>query len=556
MKKIILLLINLLLVVTCLTGCTKKDVRNDDIVILFTNDIHCGIEDNAGLAGVSYYKKYMEAKSKYVTLVDCGDAVQGSYLGAVSRGDAIIEAMNLIGYDLAILGNHEFDYGMKKLKSLIDKANAEYLNCNINYSGKGENYLKDLKPYKIITYGKIKIAYIGVSTPNSLMTSTPVNFMEDGEYVYDFSQGDNPQFFYDTIQKSVDAARKEGADYVVLLGHLGIGVEDEINSPYTSIKTIANTSGIDVLLDGHSHSTFTYYCQKDKEGKNVICAQTGTKLANLGQLVISKDGSITVSNISDIKDKDQIVEEKIQEIVGKYEDMLSHTIGTTKVDLSITDESGVRIVRTRETNIGDLVADAFKEVTGADIAYANGGGVRETVKAGNITYKDVISVCPFGNMLCVVELTGQDILDMFEYFVRDTQKQYVLNDHVTTIGENGNFPQVSGIKFTIDTSIPTSVVVDNLDNLLSIEGERRLQEVMVLQGNEYVPIDPSKTYTIALFDYAAKKGGNGMLEFMKNKKILLDGTIADYEAVIHYIEEDLKGDTSAYEKVQDRITVK
>lgn len=558
MKKILLVLLSLILCITCFTGCAKKDDRTDDIVVLFTNDIHCGIEDNTTLAGVSYYKKLMETKSKYVTLVDCGDAIQGSYLGAISKGDVIIDAMNLLDFEYAILGNHEFDYGMEKLKSLIDKANAKYLACNITYSGKGENLLKDLKPYDIKTYGKTKVAFIGVSTPNSLVSSTPANFMEDDEYVYGFPTiGGDPQEFYDAVQKNVDAARAEGVDYVVVLGHLGIGVEDEVNSPYTSIKTVQNTTGIDVLLDGHSHSTFTYFCQKNKEGKNTIVAQTGTKLANLGQLVISKDGTITVSNISDIKDKDEEVANKISEMSEYYEKMLDIKIGSTNVDLTITDDYGVRIVRTRETNLGDLVADSFRKAADSDIAYQNGGGVRETIKAGDITYKSIISVLPFGNMLCKVALSGQDVVDMFEYFVKDVQKEYVEADHKTTIGEQGSFPQVSGIKFDVDTSIPSPAIVDSLDNLVSIgEGRRRLSNVMVLENDEYVPIDLNKTYTLALLDYPAKNGGCGLGTFMKDKTILLDGTIADYEALCNYIEETLNGNTSSYRKPQGRITIK
>lgn len=555
MKKIITILITLLITISCLTSCKQKDTRNNDIVILFTNDIHCGIEDNITLAGVAGYKKYQEAKSKYVALVDCGDAIQGSYIGAVSKGEAVIQAMNVVGYDIATFGNHEFDYGIPRLMELIGKANAEYINCNITYSGKNENAFKDIKPYVIKTFGKTKIAFIGIDTPDTIKESTPVYFQEDGEYVYGFSHGNNGQDLYDVVQKNVDEARSKGADYVIAMGHLGI-LLDEDSLPYTAPKVIENTTGIDVFLDGHSHSTYVSYCTKNKDGKYVVSCQTGTKLTNLGQLVISEGGTITISNINDIKDVDESVKTQISDISAKYNEMLNVKIGYTPVDLSITDKDGVRIVRDRETNVADLCADSIRYATGADIAYTNGGGVRETIKAGDVTYKDIISVNPFGNMLCTVELTGQDILDMLEFFVKHTQAKYVEKDGVTTIGESGSFPCISGIKFTINTSIPTSIVVDKEDMLVSVGDTRRVSDVLVLENNEYVPIDPNKTYVFASTDYTIKNSGNGMGNIMKGKKVLIDGAISDYEALIKYITEYLKGDLSPYSEVDSRIYIK
>ena len=189
-KKYIIGLLVLFLAVTvyAVVSGNAKVQSQEDIIILFTNDVHCGIEENIGYAGLVQYKKWVEEKTPYVTLVDCGDAIQGEYIGMASNGEYIVDIMNEIGYDLAILGNHEFDYGMEQLEKLISKANAQYLSCNITYTGKNENALTKVKPYEIVEYGDTKIAYIGIATPETTTKATPTYFMEDGEFVYDFAE--------------------------------------------------------------------------------------------------------------------------------------------------------------------------------------------------------------------------------------------------------------------------------------------------------------------------------------------------------------------------------
>ena len=550
MKKFIL---TILLLFLCLTGCGNEDSRSEDIVILFTNDIHCGIDENITLAGVKGYKEYLETKNKYVTLVDCGDAIQGSSLGMVSSGEVIIDAMNEVGYDICAFGNHEFDYGLDQLVSLINKANAKYLCANFIYTGTKENKFEDLiKPYEILTYGKTKVGFISVVTPTTIIESRSVLFKEDDEYVYDFVY--DSQEFYNLIQNYVDEVKQKGADYVILLAHCGIQAIGDVYE-YMSNEIINNTNGIDVLLDGHSHSTYIRHCTENKDGDYVISAQTGTKLSSLGQLNISQDGSISISLVDDITRVDEESKAIIDQYIESYSTLLNEVVTHTDFDLSIEDEKGVRMVRATETNIGDFVSDAYRYVTDADIGYTNGGSIRTNIKAGDVTMSDVISVTPFGNGICLVEVTGQEILDMLEYFSQNVQSSYT-DGKGNSLGEFGSFACVSGLKYSVDTSIPASLTVDDKDNLISVDGQRRVHDVLVLENDKYVPIDINKTYKLATTDYVATQGGSGMEVFLKDHNIFAENVMLDYESLIYYLKDVLNGDVSQYQEIGDRITIK
>ena len=287
-------------ILLCLAGCAHTN-DGGDIVVLFTNDIHCGVDDNIGYAGLAAYKKSVEKRTPYVTLVDCGDHLQGTYLGLVSGGEIITDIMNAVGYDLAIFGNHEFDFGLDRLQAITEKSNARYLCCNLVYTGSGKSALTNYKPYEIVSYGKTKVAYIGVSTPVTLKTSTPIYFMKDGEYIYSFFGGNDGRDFYDVVQKNIDECRAAGADYVVLLTHLG--TENDVR-PYSSTELIENTRGADVVLDAHSHYEIPCDVIRNADGKDVLVSQTGTKLAKIGQLVITDDGFISVGYIDNYPEKD------------------------------------------------------------------------------------------------------------------------------------------------------------------------------------------------------------------------------------------------------------
>ncbi len=544
MKKMVSLLVCLaLLMALPMVGALADGERSaDKIVVLYTNDVHCGInadEKTLGYADLAQYKSAIKGLTPYVTTVDCGDAVQGEAIGTLSKGSYIIEIMNSVGYDVCTLGNHEFDYGMPQLMALIGQSNAKYVCCN--FTDATGDLLLD--PYTIIDYDGLQIAYLGVVTPYTFTSSSPRNFMNDaGEFIYGFGQGEDGKALIAAVQKAADDARAEGADYVVAVAHLGYA---EGAPMYSSVNVIQNTTGIDVVLDAHTHSVIPGSVYQNKDGKDVLLTSTGTKLAHIGQLVIDTKGTSDVSDdmmTSSLIDNAALaaVSGTIATIESGYADMLNAVVATTDVDLSILAENGNRLVRCRETNIGDLCADAFRVVSGADIAVVNGGGVRAGIKKGEVTYGAIFAVHPFGNTLCVVEATGRQILDALELAVSKTES--VSETEKGATGESGGFLQVSGIKMTVDASIPTPVVRDEQNMFQAVEGERRVKEVLVLDGatGEYAPIDPDKTYALASTNYTIKLMGDGCNLFAQNT-LLQDDVMLDNQVLITYITDFLGG---------------
>ncbi|MDC7287514.1 bifunctional metallophosphatase/5'-nucleotidase [Blautia schinkii] len=532
--------------------CGFNTDSQKDIVILYTNDVHCAVDDEMGYAGLAAYKGFMEEKTPYVTLVDCGDAIQGDVIGMVSEGKYPVEIMNRVGYDFAVPGNHEFDYGMEQLEGLIQSADAEYLGCNIRYSGTGNSALDLLKPYQIVSYGDTEVAFIGVCTPESITDSTPAYFMDDsGEFVYDFYGGGGGEGLYGRVQETVDECRGKGADYIVVLSHLG---DDEDSAPFRSIDLIENTEGVDVVLDGHSHSTIPCRILEDKMGDEVLLSSTGTKFSYVGQLIITSDGNLMTGLISDYPEKDEAVESYIGEIQARFEKHMEQIAGYSDLLLSVSDQDGIRAVRNRETNIGDFCADAYRMVSGADIALVNGGGIRADIPAGDITVGDMIAVHPYGNTLCVAEVQGQEILDALELACRAVCAE--ASDGANAMGENGGFLQVSGITFKVDTSVESSVVLDDNGMFLSCGNVRRVRDVKVLkEDGSYAALKPDGTYTLASHNYLLKQGGDGFTMFMDNP-LLLDEGMLDYQVLITYIHGQLGGSIgSEYEFSQGRILV-
>ena len=487
---------------------------DNDIVILYTNDVHCGVDDNLGYAGLATVKNALEAQGKHVVLVDNGDAVQGDTIGTLSNGEYIIDIMNEIGYDVATPGNHEFDYGMDQFFSLTEQANFPYVSAN--FVDNDGNTVLD--PYVIKDVAGVKIAFVGISTPKTITTSTPKYFQDDnGNYIYAFQQDETGEKLYAAVQSAVDAARAEGAQFVIALAHLGI---EEDCSPWTSSEVIVNTTGIDAVLDGHSHSLIECEKVKNKDGAEVLLSSTETKLAYIGCLTIKDDGSMSTTLISDNGMKDFIG--GIQE---EFEELVNTVVASTDVDLIIKDPaSGERIVRVSETNLGDLCADAYRAMSGADVAIVNGGGVRADIPAGDITYGQIIAVHPFGNEMCVVECTGQEILDALELGCSKLP------------AESGGFLHVSGMTYTIDLNVESTVKLDENGMFVSVEGERRVKDVTV--GGE--PLDPEKTYTLASHNYKLKNCGDGYSMFADNV-FLQDSVMIDNQVLINYIVDVLGG---------------
>ena len=526
-------------------GAAEALEAQKDIVVLYTNDVHCAIDSNIGYAGLAKYKAEME-KDNFVVLVDAGDAIQGDTIGTVSKGEYLVDIMNEVGYDFCVLGNHEFDYGTDVLASLLKKADAQYLNATIEYTGNGNNLLKDTVPYVIERFGFLDVAFIGVSTPESITKSTPRYFMEDGQFVYDFAAGED---LYAAVQGYVDEVREKGADVVIVISHLGV---EEGSEPNRATDLIANTTGIDALIDGHSHTTEPSMLVADKSGRKVLYTQTGTKLNNIGKLTISKDGSVKAELVAEAE-KDEAVTAFIEDIKAQYESLVNTVVAHTEVELSITDENGVRAVRNRETAIGDLCADAYRAVADTDIAFVNGGGIRATIKKGDITTANMISVHPYGNALCSCYATGAEILDALEHSVVNTAATAASDGKA--VGESGGFLQVSGIKFTVDTSIPSSVKKDDKGLFVAVEGERRVKDVFVEENGEWVPIDPEKTYTVACHNYLLQDMGDGYTMFTDNVYIL-DKVLLDNQVIINYICDFLGGNVGTeYAEPQGRITV-
>ena len=537
LKKLLAVLLVVSMLMTGLAFAEEAtEVEHQPVVVLYTNDVHCGIEDAIGYAGLAAYEKAYEKLGYEVILVDNGDAIQGGPIGTLSKGEYIIDIMNAVGYDIATIGNHEFDYGMDQFMALREKAEFPYVSAN--FCDLEGNPILD--PYVIKELGGWKVAFVGVSTPETFTKSTPTYFQdEEGNYIYSFCQGEEGAKLYAAVQKAVDDARAEGAEIVVAMSHLGT---DGSSVPYTSSDLIVNTTGINAVLDGHSHSVWEMELVQNAAGEDVILTSTGTKLNNVGSLFIAEDGTLTSALHSESLFQDEEAEAFIATVKAQYEETLNQVVATTAVDLTTKDPAtGERAVRTAETILGDLCADAYRVVLGADIAFVNGGGVRADIPAGDITYGQILSVHPFGNMACLMEVTGQQILDALEMSSR------ALPD------ECGGFLQVSGLSYEINVGVESSVVVDDAGSFVEVAGERRVQNVLVAGE----PIDPEATYTLASHNYMLKSGGDGFNMFI-NDKLLQDEVMLDNQVLITYITENLGGvigEEYAEPYGQGRITI-
>ncbi|MBQ6159575.1 MAG: 5'-nucleotidase C-terminal domain-containing protein [Oscillospiraceae bacterium] len=538
-KRLLALLLTLAMVLSVLPGVFAEEPQpeqSDEIIVLYTNDVHCGVkQDDAsiGIAGLAKIQNELKATHEHVTLVDNGDFVQGELIGTISKGEYMVEIMNYLGYDYVTFGNHEFDYGITQLKKLVDMAEVQYLSCNFQYIGEGENPdAIDVPGYVVKDYDGLKVGYVGITTPESLVKSTPVYFQdEDGNWIYSFCNDDTGEALYEAVQTAVDAARDEGATVVVALAHLGI---DEQSAPWRSTDVIANTTGIDVVLDGHSHSTIAKQEVENKDGELVLLSSTGTKLANIGKLTITPEGKVDTELITraDVDGVDPDAQAFLEGIEAEFEELKQQVVAHVDYDLLTTDpETNARMVRMRETNLGDVCADAYRTILDADIAFVNGGGVRANIPAGDVTYEQIISVHPYGNMACKVEATGQQILDALEMASRNV----TIKEDGSLSGENGGFLQVSGLKYKIDTSIDSTVVVDDAKMFVEVAGERRVKDVQVLgKDGSYEPIDPEATYTLASHNYMLKQSGDGINMF-KDNVILLDEVKVDNQVLIEYM---------------------
>lgn len=555
MKKAVYTLILIAISLLILVGCTDRLTESGKIVVLYTGDMHCSVESGANkldFAQLALYKQAVSNSADYVTLVDCGDAVQGSNIGTLTKGESIVELMNEVGYDVCTFGNHEFDYGIDQLEKLMGMSDAEYICCNFMDSDGCF-----VSPYTIRSYGELKIAYIGITTPYTLTSSNSEVFKdENGELKYSFCQDTSGEKLYNAVQNAVDTAIGMDADYVIALAHLGNG---EGYSPYGSEDVIAATSGIDIVLDGHSHTVVESREVYNKEGEPVMLTSSGSHMQYIGQVTIDtrrttgKNDDVITIRLIDSSDYDRVAG-KTEETEKEFEEILGTEIGYTAKTLSVNSENGNRLVRNRETGIGNFVADAYRSLTNADIAFVNGGGIRADISEGKITYGDLLNVQPYGNMICVVEATGLEIRDALEMSYRMVEGKY--EDENGSVGESGGFFHLSGMKVVIDTSIPSGVKLDENGMFSGVEGERRVKEVYVLNGEtgEYEPLSDSKTYTVASINYILLQGGDGFNMFMNNEVITSEAA-SDLQAVIEYLELSGGNIDERYFATEGRITV-
>ena len=515
------------------TKAPAKPPVDADIVILYDNDVHCSVDGYANMAALKAEKL---RQTPYVTLTSSGDFVQGGSLGAASKGGYIVEIMNAVGYDLVTLGNHEFDFGIPRLKELTGQLTAKTLCCNL-IDLKADKRMYD--PYTIISYGNRKVAFIGVATPYSFNSSTPAYFQDDkGNYVYSLCA----DIFYDNVQNFIDDARAQGADYVVAMTHLG---DDVTYDPINAHALAANTIGLDVILDGHSHNTVPSLMLKGKDGKPVIYTQTGAHFENIGVLTITPEGKVSTQLVplKDFTAKDPKVEAVIAQKKQEYAERGARKIGHSEVLLPAKDENGDWLVRKYETTLGDFCADAFRYFLGTDIAMVGGGSIRADLPAGDVTYDSVFNVFPFNNRVCTATLTGKQILEVLEFGVAAYPADF------------GGFLHVSGLKYTFDPSVESPVVYDINKAFVRIDpGDRRISNVQVLnkETGKYEPIVSTSEYTVGGTSYLLMDAGDGY-EMLKGVGQETGGV--DVEVLERYIIDSLKGDirTSQYGTSAERI---
>jgi len=539
MKKIPVFIIIAVLVFSCFFSVSAAE---EDIVIIYTNDVHSYIDNNVAEEnenGLTYSKIAALKKSiSGAILVDAGDHIQGTSYGSMDKGETIIELMNSAGYDVSSIGNHEFDYGMDILYERVNAANHKYVSCNFRHVDNGVIGDSVFDRYTIIERNGVKIAFVGIITPETFSATTPTYFQnEESEFIYSFmgAVGNNDASdFYSAVQQAIDDAKTDGADYVIALGHLGI---EEYLIPYRSYDVIANTSGLTAFIDAHSHSVIESETVKDKNGQDVLLTQTGSYIENIGLMTISSDGvSSELLNAEDLADLN--IDEATAEIennwVEEINSRLGDVIGYSEIVLNSYNENGTRIVRQKETNLGDFAADSLYYLfdnmgMDVDVAIINGGGIRNKEISGELSYISCKEIHTFGNIACLITVSGQQILDALEWGVSGLSAD--------PLSESGKFLQVSGAVYTVDLTIPSTVQLDDHGIWLSgPTGEYRVKNVMVMnrETGEYEALNLEAEYNLAGYNFILRNLGDGYAMFDGAENVL-DYVAEDYMVLANYI---------------------
>ena len=512
------------------TNCFFGDKA--DVTILYTNDVHTYIDNKSPkptYAAIAALKKSIEDTGRDVLLVDAGDHIQGTAYGSMDDGATIIELMNEAGYDLATPGNHEFDYGMARAKAVLREADFPYVSCNWVDLRTGFNVLPSVKFFFV---GGRKIAFVGVTTPETFTKSTPAYFMNDAQtkYIYDILGGEDGQKLYDAVQKAIDKAEFWGADTIIGLGHLGV---DPSSSPWTSEEVIAHTHGFTAFIDGHSHTVMANKQVTDASGKAVTLTQTGSYFKNIGKMTVGADGTITTELIDTYEGLDAAVAATASNWISAVDDMLGEEIAVGDTKFYINDPAtGKRRIRSGETNLGDFVADGiytyFNEIEElhCDIAIMNGGGIRTDVEAGPWSFKTCKTVSPFGNVACLMSVTGQQIQDALEFGARFAGAEGK---------ENGGFLQVAGARYTIHPMIPNTVQTNDRNVWTGSAATPRVSNVEIYDKTTgtYQPLDPNATYALAGMNYTLRNLGDGFAMF-DGATLIKDYVSEDYLVMSSY----------------------
>ena len=511
------------------TNCFFGDKA--DVTILYTNDVHTYIDNKSPkptYAAIAALKKSIEDTGRDVLLVDAGDHIQGTAYGSMDDGATIIELMNEAGYDLATPGNHEFDYGMARAKAVLREADFPYVSCNWVDLRTGFNVLPSVKFFFV---GGRKIAFVGVTTPETFTKSTPAYFMNDAQtkYIYDILGGEDGQKLYDAVQKAIDKAEFWGADTIIGLGHLGV---DPSSSPWTSEEVIAHTHGFTAFIDGHSHTVMANKQVTDASGKAVTLTQTGSYFKNIGKMTVGADGTITTELIDTYEGLDAAVAATASNWISAVDDMLGEEIAVGDTKFYINDPAtGKRRIRSGETNLGDFVADGiytyFNEIEElhCDVAIMN-GGIRTDVEAGPWSFKTCKTVSPFGNVACLMSVTGQQIQDALEFGARFAGAEGK---------ENGGFLQVAGARYTIHPMIPNTVQTNDKNVWTGSAATPRVSNVEIYDKTTgtYKPLDPNATYALAGMNYTLRNLGDGFAMF-DGATLIKDYVSEDYLVMSSY----------------------
>ena len=570
-RSLALLLCLMLVCALAAPAAAAQTGTSEDIVILYTNDVHTYIDGPLSYDVISGIKKELETQYAHVLLVDAGDHVQGTAYGSMDKGETIIQLMNAAGYDLATLGNHEFDYGMDGCMQIVQWAQYPYVSCNFYEEVNGVREENVLPSYQIFDCGTEKLAIVGITTPESFTKSTPSYFQdESGNYIYGISGGEDGSALYADVQAAIDSAVAEGATKVIALGHLG---DDLSSQPWTSAEVIANVSGLSAFIDGHSHSTVEGQNVTDKDGNTVVLTQTGQYFGQIGMMVISAEtGEITTGFIGSEEILEPVVDESGNpvkdeegndqtEVVGyrlvsdlytgaewcsdetvaaikdqwiaKIGEQLGTVIGSTSLTLDNYSADGTRLVRSQETNTGDFAADALYYLfdnmdMDVDVAIMNGGGIRNEAVTGEISYQTCKTIHTFGNVACLQTITGQQLLDALEWGARTAG----------TGEECGGFLQVSGITYKIDTQWPDSTQKDEKGVWIGgPTGGYRVHDVKVYnkETNAWDALDLEAHYNLAGYNYTLRDLGDGFNMFDGAINVL-DYVMEDYMVLANYVQ--------------------